>query len=310
MQDRKINKVYILGLGAMGALYAAKFYDMNPDTVKIIMDHQRAKRSADVTVNGKPYSFDFLFPEDNHPAADLIIIAVKYLQLGQAIQDIKPFIGKDTIVISLLNGISSEQLIGKEIGMQHLLYAYGVGMDAVRQGTTINYTNPGRIVFGEQQNDVHSQRVIAVQDLFQRALIPHHIPADMQHALWSKFMLNTGINQVSALLRATYGIFQQNEEARKLMLMAAAEVVMLSKKCGVNLDQSNLDEFVKVINGLAPQGKTSMLQDIEAGRKTEVDIFGGTVIELGEQYQVATPVNQMLFSAIKVMEQMQNNDLS
>ena len=222
MQVKTINKVYILGLGAMGALYAAKLFDMNPDTIKIIMSHERAKRSAGVVVNNKPYSFDFIFPEDNQPPADLIIVAVKYLQLDQAIQDIKPFVGKDTIVISLLNGISSEQLIGKEIGIQHLLYAYGVGMDAVREGTMINYTNPGRIVFGEQQNDVHSQRVIAVQDLFQRALITHQIPVDMQKALWSKFMLNTGVNQVSALLKATYGVFQQNEEARKLMLMAAA----------------------------------------------------------------------------------------
>ena len=268
----------------MGGIYAAKLYDMLPTLVKIIANKSKinAFRYSGITINDNTYQFDFVSPEDVEQPADLIIIAVKYAQLKQAIEDIKGFIDKNTIVISLLNGISSEAIIGDEISQQHVLYAYGVGMDAVRDGASIRYTNPGKIVFGEKNNSVFSERVVAIKNLFEKAKIPYQIPVDMRRSLWYKFMMNVGINQASAVLKAPYGVFQQNKNAKQLMLMAATEVVALSNCCGIDLNQADMDEFVRIVNTLDPVSKTSMLQDIEAKRKTEVDIFAGTVIELGK----------------------------
>jgi 2-dehydropantoate 2-reductase len=304
MAKNHIESVCILGLGALGGIYAAKLYDWRPESVKIIANPARlaALERSGVIINGKSYKFRYIPPEEPSPPADLVIVAVKSPQLPQGIRDIRGFIGKDTVVLSLLNGISSEEMIGGEVGMEHLLYSYGLGMDAVREGAAIRYTNPGRIVFGEKNNAVFSDRVLAIKDLFERAQIPYHIPVDMQHALWSKFMMNTGINQVSAVLRAPYGLFQQNEDARKLMLMASQEVLVLSRHSGIDLDQSDVDEFVRVLDSLDPAGKTSMLQDIEAGRKTEVDLFAGTVVGLGKKYGVPTPVNEILLRILRVME--------
>jgi 2-dehydropantoate 2-reductase len=307
MTIKKINNVYILGLGAIGATYAAKLYDMDPGMVKIIANPDRIAsfQKAGCTVNGKSYPFDFLTPNEERPPADLIIIAVKSMHLQKAIQDIKSFVGKDTVVISLLNGISSEELIGKEIGMDHLLFAYGVGMDAVREGTAIKYSNIGKIVFGEKSNEIYSERVLALKTLFEQAGIPFVIPPDMERALWAKFMMNVGINQVSAVLKAPYGMFQQDAHALELVLMAAGEVLTISKAHGVPLHHNDINDFVKIINGLSPTGKTSMLQDVEAGRETEVDIFAGTVIELGKKYGIPTPVNDTLYRIIKIAGQTQ-----
>jgi len=305
MTNKPINSVYILGLGALGSLYASLLYEMNPGTVKIIArkDRQAALKRSKITVNGKVYVFDFVKPDAEPPSAvDLIIIAVKFPHLQQAIQDIRGFVSKDTIVISLLNGISSEEVIGKQIGFEHMLYAYAVGMDAVRCGTETNYKKSGKIVFGEKNNTTLSEKVQAIKDLFERAAIPYDIPANMIKALWFKFMMNTGVNQASAVLRATYGMFQQNQEARKLMLMAAEEVLLLSKKEGIDLSRSDIDEFIRIVDGLNPFGKTSMLQDIEAGRKSEVDIFAGTVVELGKKHGVSTPINETLLKIILSME--------
>jgi 2-dehydropantoate 2-reductase len=125
----------------------------------------------------------------------------------------------------------------------------------------------------------------------------------MLHAMWFKFMLNVGVNQASAILKAPYGVFRKNAEARSLMVSAAREVVFLSQKCGVNLNEENVQEFLTIIDGLDPNGKTSMLQDIEAGRQTEVDIFAGTVIDLGKKYGMETPVNNVFYRIIRAMEQ-------
>jgi 2-dehydropantoate 2-reductase len=295
------KNIYLLGLGALGGLIAAKLHDAFPGSVKIIADEKRQQtiQSSRLTVNGKVINFQFITPGTGNGEADLIIIAVKNAQLKQAILDIKSFIGKSTVVISLLNGISSEEIIGDEIGHEHLLYAYGVGMDAVRKSTEIWYTNPGKIVFGEKDNHELSDRIKFVKELFEKAQMPYNIPVDMNRALWSKFMMNTGINQASAVLKEPYGAFQVPGEAHELMLAAAHEVMELSTHYGVNLNQTDVDEFLNILNTLDPAGKTSMLQDVEAGRETEVDLFAGTVLAMGKRYDLHSPVNEMLYKKIK-----------
>lgn len=302
-----ISSVYILGLGALGSIYAEKLSDLSPDLVRIIAGSGRIStfRQNGVTINGKPYSFNYVSPDD--PAsvpADLILVAVKSTQLEAGIRDILPFVGPDTIVLSLLNGISSEEIIGRVIGDQHLLYSYALGMDSVRQGNAITYANAGRIVFGEKHNESISERVRSVKELFDKAKIDCRVPVNMEKAMWMKFMMNTGINQASAVLKAPYGVFQQKGEARKLMLAASLEVVELSLQAGVGLGEPEITEYLRTLDSLHPEGKTSMLQDIEAGRLSEVDLFAGTVIRLGKKYNMATPVNDVLYKIIISMEEM------
>lgn len=301
-----IQKVYLSGLGAIGSSFAGRLFDMNPDCIKIIADSARIERYTrdGVTINGKPYSFNYIHPGENAPPADLILIAVKQHHLAQIIKDMKRFVGKDTIILSLLNGISSEEIIGSEYGMDKMLYSFCVGTDAVRKGTAVQYANIGKIVFGEHGNSHGSMKVAAVKELFDRAGIPCSVPENMLRELWWKFMMNVGINQASAVLKAPYGVFQKVKEARELLFAASREVVRISEKAGINLNEGDMDKYMTILNTLAPGGKTSMLQDVEAHRKTEVEIFAGTVIELGQKYHIDTPVNDMLYKIIRTIEQM------
>jgi 2-dehydropantoate 2-reductase len=115
-------------------------------------------------------------------------------------------------------------------------------------------------------------------------------------------MINVGINQASAVLRAPYGVFHSSPDARALMLLLMREVVALAGKVSIDLNDKDLDDWFAVLSTLAPGGKTSMLQDIEAGRKTEVEIFAGKVVALGAETGVATPANQVILHIIKAME--------
>lgn len=302
---KMIQKVYISGLGAVGGAYASRLHEMDPDCVKVIAGRERINRytKTGISINGKTYSFNYIQPEDDAGPADLILIAVKQHHLEQSIKDIRKFVGKDTIILSLLNGIVSEEIIGREYGLDKLLYSFCVGTDAVREGTSIRFANIGKIVFGDKTNLECSPGVAAVKALFEKAKIPYSIPQDMIRELWWKFMVNVGINQTSAILKAPYGVFQNIKEAKELMEMASREVIQLSEKAGINLNEDDINAFIKVLNTLSPDGKTSMLQDVEAGRKTEVEIFAGTVIDLGRKYGVETPVNEMLFRMIRTLEQ-------
>ncbi len=114
-------------------------------------------------------------------------------------------------------------------------------------------------------------------------------------------MMNTGINQVSAVLGAPYGAFQVPGKAREMMLEAAGEVVELSAHFGVNLNMTDVDEFMKIVATLEPAGKASMLQDVEAGRERELELFAGTVLQMANQFNVPTPVNGKLYQQISNM---------
>jgi 2-dehydropantoate 2-reductase len=301
-----INKVSLIGIGAIGAAYASRLHDFNPGSIQVIANQERIQRYTEkgLIINGERYDFNYILPDETTEPADLVLIAVKYEGLEEALRDIKHHIGPNTIIVSLMNGISSEEIIAKTYGSDNLLYAMCIKIDAVREGTSITFSNIGSINFGEKKNTTHSSNVKKVKELFERANIPYEIPEDMLRTLWWKFMVNVGVNQTSAVLRAPYKVFQSIPEATELMASAMQEVIVLAQKIGIHLDHSDIGKFEKIVKEvLAPEGKTSMHQDIEAGRKTEVEYLAGTVCKLGREHNVSTPVNDMLLKMIHVLEQ-------
>ncbi|MFA7424175.1 MAG: ketopantoate reductase family protein [Desulfosarcinaceae bacterium] len=301
---KTIRNVAILGAGAMGAYFAACFAANRSFTTRLIARGARRERLArdGLIVNGQPVFIPVASPEDGPAPADLIIVALKHHHLVTAVEDLKGFVGPETAVISVMNGLESEAIIGEAVGSEKVLYAISVGIDAVRQDNRLTYSNPGRHIFGEADNTVVSDRVRRVQEAFTRAGIAWETPQDMIRTLWWKFMINVGMNQASAAMGAPYGAFQTRAEARDLMEALMREVIALAGPSGVNLGEQDITDWYQVLKTLSPDGKTSMLQDVEAGRKTEVEIFGGTVVALGQRHDVPTPVNRTLFQIIRVLE--------
>ncbi|MFA9398168.1 MAG: ketopantoate reductase family protein [Clostridiaceae bacterium] len=302
---KEIKNVYLIGLGAIGCIYSSRIYDNNKESLKIIADKKRIDRySKDgFIINNKRYDFNYISPEDKAEAADLIIISVKFNNIKEAIASIKNFVSKDTIILSLLNGINSEEVIAETYNKNNIPYSICVGIDAVRDGNKVDYSKFGNLTFGDKDNSTYSNNVLAIKNYFDKSKVPYVIPSDMLNSMWWKFMVNVGVNQASSILKANYGVFQKSKEANALLHMIMNEVIEISKHVGANLNQSDIEKWDKILNSLSPNNKTSMLQDIENKRFTEVDIFSGEIIKLGEKYKVSCPVNKMLYNMIKTIEQ-------
>jgi 2-dehydropantoate 2-reductase len=231
--------------------------------------------------------------------ADLILVAVKYHHLNQALEQIKNGVGPQTIILSVMNGIDSEERIGDVYGMDKVVYGLTLGIDAVREGNVITYKNQGQILFGEEKNTVVTDRGQRIRDLFTWAALAHSTPPDMIRSLWFKFMINVGANQTSALLRATYGTLHSSSEARELMDLAMREVITIARAMKVDLSEKDIGEWYKILARLNPAGKTSMLQDVEAGRETEVEMLAGMILKLGKCHGIPAPVNQMFYDKLR-----------
>ena len=289
----------------MGAFLASRFFDAGSFSTEMIARgrYNDRLRNRGLVVNGKQYSMPVVHPDEATVPADLIVVALKHHHLKDAVHDLKKLVGSATIIISVMNGLDSEDYIGSIYGMDKVLYTISVGIDAVREGNQITYTKPGVLYFGELRNTRPSQRVLRVQEAFDRAEIPYETPEDMNRMLWWKLMVNAGINQASAVMGAPYGVFQSSQDAQGLMEALMREVIELAKVVGVHLKDQDLDQWYGFLNSLSPQGKSSMLQDIETGRKTEVEIFSGKIVELSSVHGVPTPVNRTVMQIIKVLEQ-------
>jgi 2-dehydropantoate 2-reductase len=302
---RVLARVALCGAGAVGGSYAERLQDLDPALLTVVAGGERRRRleAEGLTVNGRKVPVRCLSPGEPAPPADLLLVAVKQHHLAAAIEDCRGLVGPRTVVVSLLNGISSEAELARAFGAEKVLPAFVIGNDVLRDGTRIRFANIGRLVFGATSNDPADPRVVAVKALLDRAGIPCQVPADILREQWFKFMLNVGVNQVSAVLRAPFGALA-GAELRELIRRAAAEVVAVSGPEGVALSPEDPDRIFPIMAGLDPAGKTSMLQDVEAGRKTEVEIFAGAVTALGRRHGVPTPVNDLLGLQLAALERL------
>ncbi len=302
---KEIKRVAILGAGALGSYFAAQFFDIPEFSTFIIAKGSRRERleKDGLVINGQLYQIPVLDPDQASEPVDLIVVVLKQYHLEEALQGLENLVGDDTIFVSFMNGLESEKCIGSVFGMEKVLYGISVGIDALREGNRMTTSRPGKHYFGELDNSEPNEKVIRVQKAFDKAGITYETPQDMLRIMWWKFMINVGMNQGSAVMRAPYALFQEDRNAQALMEALMREVIALAIAQGIHLSDQDITDWFPLLRSMSPQGKTSMLQDVEAGRKTEVEIFGGKMVELGKKYNVPTPINETVLRIIRVLEQ-------
>ncbi len=301
----EIKTVAIIGLGALGILYGQHFLRNLPkENLRIVADQDRIDRykKEKIFCNGVECDFSYITPSENCNPADLVIVTVKYGGLSKAIDYIRNQVGENTLIISALNGISSEEMLAGAFGTDRIIYSVAQGMDATRIGNELTYSHMGKLFFGDMAPGVFSDKVKIVSEFFDKTGFPYEIEVQMKHRLWGKFMMNVGVNQAAAVYECSYRGLQKPGLFRDTVIGAMKEVLLLADCEGIDLTEKDIDYWLEVLDKLNPDGMPSMQQDILAKRRSEVDLFSGTVISLGNKHNIATPVNRMLYDKIAEKE--------
>ncbi|MBQ6834398.1 MAG: 2-dehydropantoate 2-reductase [Lachnospiraceae bacterium] len=303
---KKIERVTLIGLGAMGVFFAPRLLEKLGANFKVMASGARKERleQKGVTVNEINYRFPIITPEAECDPADLVIIAVKSYDLPQAISDIKNQVGPDTIILSVLNGVESEKQVAAVYGEDHMLYSYMRASIAVKDGKADFNPDLGVVRFGEAKNDPEnlSEKVLAVKELFDSCGIKNKVDDDMLKGIWFKFMCNVAENMTCAMFGVPFGAFQKSDDANYFRNKAMWEVIAIANKLGVDIGQNEIDRQNHTLGRIPYENKPSTLQDIEAGKHTEVDMFAGTVVRLGKELGVETPVCEMFYHGIRLIE--------
>ena len=284
----EIKNVIICGLGALGLTYANKLNDVCE--LKILADAERIEKykKNPPKMNGKCMELNYITPSDSF-SADLVIIATKASGLDSAIKYFRNFVGENTIIISLINGISSEEKIATYYKNARVLRSYYIGHSAIRTNNNVTQDGAGKIVIEPSQR---------LEDFFKSANICYEVSKDIIYSQWVKLGVNIILNEPSALYELTVGELRKKEGYKQLAQVLLEEVKLVAQRHGLK----NLNNYIKDVydsaNLVSDDSKTSMYQDVIAGRKTEVEIFSGEIIRLGELYNIATPSNKKIYYQI------------
>lgn len=298
----EIKNVAIIGMGALGILYGTHMMDAGVPKVTYIMSDERIHRYKGKTFykNEKPYCLNMTEETEASPA-DLVIVAVKYNGLQGAAETMKNCVGEHTIIMSVMNGITSEEILASRYGSERLIYTVAQGMDAMKFGEKLTYTKMGELRIGAKE-ECQKQNLETIHRFFEEIQMPHHVDEDIMHRMWGKFMQNVGINQCCMAYETNYKGCLEKGEANRTLIAAMREVIALANAEGISLGEADLNEYVGILKTLFPEGIPSMRQDAVAKRPSEVEMFAGTVISRAKKYGIYVPANEYLYEKVKEME--------
>ena len=295
--------ISVMGAGCVGSVIASRLYKVEGCSVSLLALGDRAKRleGNGLLVNNKRYDIPVLKPGETSP--DLVVLCVKNYQLKEACEQLKNWISPHSIILPLLNSISPVPIIRQCLPNQTVLYGYISKIDTFRQNGGFVYHIPGDVHFGHAENLSPDPFIEKVATLLKKAGFSVSVDKDMIRGVWRKWMLNVGANQVSALTEADYLQFAAIPEIEDVLRLAMGELLLLAHRADVKLTQTDIDELIEYLTTYPYPKKTSMLQDVQARRKTEIEAISGEIMKLAAEWNQPCPVNEAMYCLIRAKEQ-------
>ena len=301
----KIQSVAILGAGAVGCYVLWGLADKaaaNSLQLGVVAEGSRAERLRQngCTINGQVYHPQVWTPQQAH-GVDLLIIALKYGALPGALDSIRTIVSERTVVMSLMNGVDSEELIAAQVGAAHVLPAL-IKVASHRTGDGVRFdpeTTIG-IIYGELTAPLDSDRVQAVRALFADTGIHFRVTEHIREEIWSKFRLNVCNNLPQAILGAGVGCYRDSVHMKAISDGLRRELEAIATARGIDL---RIADAVSHGCAVPATARYSTLQDLDAGRHTEIDMFSGALMRMGKELGIPTPYNEYTYHIIKAMEE-------
>ena len=273
------------------------------NTFKLIAEGERAERlkKNGCAINGKIYHPEVWTPDEAHDV-DLMVVALKYGSLEGALESIQKATGEHTAIMSLMNGVDSEEIIGRAVGMEHVLPALiKVASHKEEDGYHFDPPTTLGIIFGEPSAPFDSERVKAVEELFKDTGIHFRSTEYIQEEIWCKFRLNVCSNLPQAILGAGVGCYRDSVHMKAISDGLKRELEAVARAKGI--DMSKTESSSGRGSAVPPSARYSTLQDLDAGRHTEIDMFSGALVRMGEELGIPVPYNEYTYHMIKALEE-------
>ena len=297
-----IKKVAVLGAGAVGSYIIWGLSGKKEVELGVVAEGERAERLKKGCMINQTIYYPAVWSPKEAKGADLLIVSLKYGALPGAMETIRKITDDHATIMSLMNGVDSEELIGAEVGDEKVLRSLiKVASRRAENGCYFDPETTIGIIFGELKAPYDSERVQAIEELFSDTGIRYRVTEHILEELWSKFRLNVCNNLPQAILGAGVGCYQDSVHMKAISdgLRKELEAVAMAK--GIDLSKTAASSAHG--SAVAPSARYSTLQDLDAGRHTEVDMFAGALIRMGKELKIPVPYNEFAYHMIKALEE-------
>jgi len=300
-------KIAVIGPGAMGCLFAGALARKGQEVWILDKDSERAAKinSQGIICEGVSGSWKAAVkattdPKDiNEP--DLAIICVKTYDTKSAAISAKALLGPETSVLTLQNGIGNIELISEVVGPEKVIGGI------TNQGATlldvgkVRHAGKGETVIGRLDGSI-TVDLRDIREAFNKSGFETRISRDIKNFLWSKLVINVGINALCAITRLNNGKLLDYETSHKILKNAVNEAVKVAKRKRIKLSYEDPLTKVEAVCEATSGNVCSMLQDVLKKRRTEIEAINGVIVRYAEELGIAVPTNIMLVDLIKTIE--------
>jgi 2-dehydropantoate 2-reductase len=300
-------KVLILGAGAMGCLYGAAFHRAGCEVM--LVDVNQAHIDAinagglelELRSGTERLPLPALTPSEVAEPVDLVVIFTKTFHTDAALAGIKAAIGPHTWLLSLQNGLGNDKRLAAHADESRIMIgSSSLPSDLVGPGKVRSHGEGGSKLYPAFGGDpAFAQQVC---DLLTQGGLPAALEPDIHGAIWSKAIFNATMNPLCALTRRTPGFLGSHEESRQLIRALVDEGVAVANASGVAIPAQPIHDLTHVSVTDHANHEASMLQDVKAGRRTEVDAINGAIVEAAKAAGVAAPLTETLWRLVKLEE--------
>ncbi|MEM2210492.1 MAG: 2-dehydropantoate 2-reductase [Nitrososphaerales archaeon] len=300
-------RIAIIGAGAIGCLFTALFTEGGEDVILIDRKAERARliHERGLKISGVSGERIIRVNIVTNPLlaeeSDLIIIAVKSYDTDTAVNSILPIIHEKTAILTLQNGLGNVEKIVSKVGVKYVLAGVTTQASTLINYGEIYHAARGLTIIGEL-NGIITERVRNIVNKFNQSDIEAKASSNIYGAIWEKVLVNIGINALSAITGMRNGELLNIPEIKEIMIEAVKEGLRVAKAIGVKLENDDPVRVMLNVAEITRLNKSSMLQDIERGSKTEIDSLNGAIVKLGSIYGIPTPINKALTDMVKGLE--------
>lgn len=292
-------KIAIFGSGGVGGYFGGRLAAAGEDVTFLARGAHLAAMQQDGLHIASPLG-DVHLPKvqaTDRPQAvgpvDVVLFTVKLYDVEASAAALGPMIGPDTVVITLQNGVDAMDMVAKHVGGDHVAGGAAYIVVVIDKPGHLRHTAAQQLVFGERDGR-RSDRLVAFEQAGIRAGFQAQASNDVQSVLWTKFVRLATWSGMTTVTRSPMGVVRDTPATYDMMMAAIEEVIAVGKARGVTFPPDLMDGTIKLIKNFPAASKSSMLEDIERGRRLELPWLSGAVVRIGREVGVPTPIHQFI----------------
>ena len=301
-------RIVVFGTGGVGGYFGGRLARTGEDVTFIARgEHLSAIKASGLRVESTEGDFVIYPARATDDASevgetDLVILGVKAWQVPEAARAIKPIVGSSTMVLPLQNGVESVPQLVEELGSDNVIGGLcRIVSFVVEPGHIRNAGFTPSIIIGELDNQ-RTDRIVNIEQVFKRAGLEITIAADIQAALWMKFLFIASFSGVGAMANAPAGVIRSDPKWRVQILNAMEEIYALAHARGINLPPNSIDTVMAAVEALPEDATSSMQRDIAAGKPSELEAQNGAVVRMAHESGIDVPTHALIYETLKPME--------